>query len=65
MSPDLALAAAQDAARVVGRLIQAGMLSAEQRKAAEDEAVAALLARDLPADLGGEWAELHEVVSKP
>ena len=60
MSPDLALAAAQDAARVVGRLIQAGMLSAELRKAAEEQVVAELMARDLPADLGGEWDELHK-----
>lgn len=60
MSADLALAAAQDAARVVGRFIQAGLLSAEQRKAAEEEAVAALLTRDLPADLGGEWAAMHD-----
>ena len=60
MNAALALAAAQDAARVIGRLIQAGMLSAEQRKAAEELAVAELMARDLPADLGAEWAKLHE-----
>jgi hypothetical protein len=56
-----ALSLAEFAARrVIGALVEGGMLSDEQRKAAEEKAVAALLARDLPPDLGAEWRRLHK-----
>lgn len=48
------------ATRVIGALVEGGMLSESQRKQAEERAVAALLGRDLPPDIGAEWAKLHK-----